>query len=111
MSFGEYVFSTGFIQKTVKADLHVRINCAYPPRNGHQKVLEDSKGHHTKVGVKGLAPPIGRLAPRATHQPRLRYVGSSPSPRLHLHRSLGQFDPRAHDGCSGLYKQPYTPLP
>ena len=30
MSFGESIFSAGFIQKTIKADLHVRINCAYP---------------------------------------------------------------------------------
>jgi hypothetical protein len=49
MSFGESVISTGFIQKTIKVDLDVRINCAYLPRNGHQKVLEDSRGLHTKV--------------------------------------------------------------
>ena len=30
MSFGESIFSTGFIQKTIKVDLHVRFNCAYP---------------------------------------------------------------------------------
>ena len=30
MSFGESVFSTGFIQKTIKVDLDVRIHCAYP---------------------------------------------------------------------------------
>ena len=28
MTFGESVFSAGFIQKTVKLDLDVRINCA-----------------------------------------------------------------------------------
>ena len=27
-SFGESIFSIGFIQKTVKVDLDVRINCA-----------------------------------------------------------------------------------
>ena len=31
-SFGESVFSTGFIQKTVKVDLDVRLNRAYPQR-------------------------------------------------------------------------------
>jgi hypothetical protein len=29
MSFGEYVISTWFIQKTVKVDLDVRLNHAY----------------------------------------------------------------------------------
>jgi hypothetical protein len=31
MSFGESVISAGFNQKTVKVDLDVRINRAYPP--------------------------------------------------------------------------------
>ena len=39
------------------------------------------------------------------------YVGSPPPPRLHLRHPLSQFDPRAHDGYLGLYKQPCTPLP
>ena len=30
-SFGESAFSIGFNQKTVKVDLHVRFNYAYPP--------------------------------------------------------------------------------
>jgi hypothetical protein len=54
MSFDESVFSVGFIQKTIKVDLHVRINRTYPPRNGHQKVPEDSRGHHTEAGAEGL---------------------------------------------------------
>ena len=49
MSFGEFVFSAGFIQKTIKVDLHVRFIRAYPQRNGHQKVPEDSRGIHTKA--------------------------------------------------------------
>ena len=60
MSFDESVFSIGFIQKTVKVDLHIRINHAYPPRNGHQKVTGDSKGHHTEAGAVGLACPTCR---------------------------------------------------
>jgi hypothetical protein len=66
MNFGESVSSAGFIQKTVKVDLHVKINYAYPQRNGHQKVPEDLRGHHTEVEDEApLAPPIGRPAPRA----------------------------------------------
>ena len=57
MSFGESVFSAGFIQKTVKVDLHVRFNCAYQQRNGHQKTLEDSGGLHTEA--EGETPPGG----------------------------------------------------
>ena len=53
-SFGESVFSAEFIQKTIKADLHVRINHAYPPWNGHQKVQKDSREHHTKAGAERL---------------------------------------------------------
>jgi hypothetical protein len=47
MSFGESMFSTWFIQKTVKVDLYVRVNRTYPQQDGHQKDLEDTKGHHT----------------------------------------------------------------
>ena len=61
MSFGESVFSAGFIQKTVKADLHVRFNCPYPQRNGHQKTLEDSEWLHTEA--EGETPPGGAGRP------------------------------------------------
>ena len=53
-SFGESAFSVGFIQKTVKVDLHVRFNCAYPQRNGHQNVPEDSRGLHTEAESERL---------------------------------------------------------
>ena len=63
MSFGEFVFSVGFIQKTIKVDLHVRFNYTYPQRNRHQKVLEDSRGLHTEAKGKrlpsGAARPLG----------------------------------------------------
>ena len=49
MSFGESVISAGFIQKTIKVDLDVKVNHAYPQRDGHKKDLEDSRGHHTAV--------------------------------------------------------------
>ena len=54
MSFGESVFSAGFIQKTVKVDLYVRINHAYPQRDGHQKDLEDTRGHHAEAERRRL---------------------------------------------------------
>jgi hypothetical protein len=53
-SFGESVISAGFNQKTVKVDLHVRVNNAISPQNLHGKVLEDSRGHHTEAGGKTL---------------------------------------------------------
>jgi hypothetical protein len=31
ISFGESMISTRFIQKTIKADLHVRVNYVIPP--------------------------------------------------------------------------------
>ena len=64
MSFGESIFSTGFMQKTVKVDLDVRFNHAYPQRKQSQKVPEDSRRHHTEA--KGEAPlggARGRPAP------------------------------------------------
>ena len=70
MSFGEYVFSAGFIQKNVKVDLHVRFNRAYPQRNGHQKTLEDSKGLHANAE-------------------RQRLPGASDQPHLQVGRPLG----------------------
>ena len=77
MSFGESVFSTGFIQKTVKVDLHVRINHAYPAQNRHQKVLEDTRGHRAEVnhewllGVAGW-PNLKTIQPLGpTYQPLL----------------------------------------
>jgi hypothetical protein len=54
ISFGESMFSAGFSHKTVKVDLYVRVNCAYPKRNRHQKDLEDSRGHHTTAGPEWL---------------------------------------------------------
>ena len=61
MSFSESVFSTGFIQKTIKMDLDIRLNHAYPQRKQPQKVLEDSRGLHTEA--EGKAPPGGAGRP------------------------------------------------
>ena len=43
MSFGEFVFSIGFMQKTVKGDLFVKGNYGVPPRKWRGKILEDSR--------------------------------------------------------------------
>jgi hypothetical protein len=51
ISFGEPIFFTGFIQKIIKGDLHVRANNAIPPRNLRGKTLEDSKRYSTKAGA------------------------------------------------------------
>ena len=63
MSFGESIFFAGFIQKTIKMDLHVRINCTYPLQNRHQNVPEDSRGLHTKAEPEwllgGAVQPLG----------------------------------------------------
>ena len=57
MSFGESVISAGCIQKTIKVDLDVRVNHAYPHQNGHQKTLEDSRGLHAEVERQRLPRP------------------------------------------------------
>jgi hypothetical protein len=41
ISFGESMISARFNQKTIKADLHVRVNYVIPPRNQCEKVPED----------------------------------------------------------------------
>jgi hypothetical protein len=56
------MFTAGFIQQTVKVDIYIRVNRAYPQRNRHQKDLEDSRGHHTVVGPERL--PGGAARPR-----------------------------------------------
>ena len=57
-----------------------------------------------------LAPPAGRLAPRAYYQPPHHNVSSPPPPWMILRCPLSQFDPRAHVGRSGLYISATTPL-
>jgi hypothetical protein len=47
------MISAGYIQKTIKADLHVRSNNAIPPWNLHEKVLEDSRRLSTEVDLEG----------------------------------------------------------
>jgi hypothetical protein len=55
------------------------------------------------------APPAGRVAYGPLDQSPNCYGGSPPTTRLHLCRSLSQFDPRAHVATSGLYNQALPP--
>ena len=61
MSFGESMISAGFIQKTIKVDLDVRVNRTYPQRNGHQKTREDSTPRRSPRGCQ--VGPAGPWAP------------------------------------------------
>ena len=71
MSFGESVFSAGFIQKTVKGDLFVKGNYGISSRKQHEKILEDSRRLPTKEDPEGL--PCGADRPIGpTSQPPLR---------------------------------------
>ena len=72
MSFGESVFSAGFIQKTVKGDLFFKGNYGIPPRKQRGKVLEDSRRLSTKANPEGL--PCGASRPTfVAVWPKLRH--------------------------------------
>jgi hypothetical protein len=77
MSFGEYVISAGLFQKTVMGDLFIKQNQGIIPRHIHEKVLEDTRGHHTKARPKSPPSGIGRSHPHAGWHPLV-------PPHLHL---------------------------
>jgi hypothetical protein len=70
MCFGESIFSTGFNQKTIKVDLHVRVNYAIPLWNQRGKVPKDLRGLHNEAGGEAL--PCGDGRP---HQQAARPLG------------------------------------
>jgi hypothetical protein len=72
MSFAESMISVGYIQKTIKEDLHVRGNHEIPLRELCGKTLEDSRGLSTKAGHETL--------PRGASQPHLQATWSSGPP-------------------------------
>ena len=78
MSFGESIFSVGFIQKIIKGDQNVKLNRTYPSHKQLQKVLEDTRSHATEADIEGMIGGAGR-SPIPTSQPSASYVGS-PSP-------------------------------
>ena len=109
MSFGESMFSAGFIQKTTKEDVIVEGNYGIPPWHLRGKTLEGSRRKITEAGLDplpcGAVRPIGGAAcpPVGPTYQSATYVGSLPPLRVHLSRCLSRFDPRAHVGPSGLY--------
>ena len=54
MSFGESVFSAGFIHKTIKGDLFVKGNYGILLRKQRGKILEDSRSLSTEADPEGL---------------------------------------------------------
>jgi hypothetical protein len=54
MSFGEFIFSTGFTQKIAKEDLNIKRYLRIILWRIHGKVSEDTRGLHTKSGLKSL---------------------------------------------------------
>jgi hypothetical protein len=54
------MISIGYIQKTIKADLHVRSNNVILPRNLCGKVLEDSRRLSTKADPEEVTCGAGR---------------------------------------------------
>ena len=63
MSFGESMFSAGFIQKTVKGDLFIKGNYRIPLCKQRVKILEDSRRLSTKADPEGQPCGAGRPHP------------------------------------------------
>jgi hypothetical protein len=69
MSFGEFIFSTGFTQKTAKEDLNIKRYRGIILWRIHGKVLEDTRGLHTEAGLKSLLGGAARPYPCAARPP------------------------------------------
>ena len=54
MSFGEYVFSAGFIQKTIKEDLFIKANHVYSQWYLHGNTLKGTRRQTTEEDRKGM---------------------------------------------------------
>jgi hypothetical protein len=80
MSFSESLFSAGLFQKTTKRDLFVKGKFRIKIQHICEKTLED-------FWSILLLPP-----------------------RMHLSHTSSRFDPRAHVGHPGLYKETVAPL-
>ena len=103
MSFGEFVFSVGFIQKDDKEDLFLKGNHGIPPRKQCRKTLEHSRRQPTEAESERLT--SGASQP---HLQAARPPGSttqSPVAMSVHHRLLGciyavyssRFDPRVQN--------------
>ena len=103
MSFDEYIFCTGFIQKTIKVDLDVRLNRDNPWDKQHQKVIEDSRGYHTEAEGERSPSGAGRSHPQTdrSRDPTISLCLTT-SVLHHLKDCIYaiyscRFDPRAQD--------------
>jgi hypothetical protein len=71
MSFGESMFSAGFILKTNKVNPIIKFNRAYLQQKQYQKTLEDTRRLHRRSSQeadRGLASPTCKLANLWPHQ-------------------------------------------
>jgi hypothetical protein len=75
---------------------------------GHQKTPHYSGPREDDVWGRPAPPPY-RLVPCGAYLSRASRIFLHRLPRLHLRRSLNQFDPRAHIAPPGLYIQACTP--
>jgi hypothetical protein len=69
MSFGEFIFSAGFTQKTTKEDLNIKRYHGIILWRIHRKILEDTKGLHTKASLESLPGRASQPHPCATRPP------------------------------------------
>jgi hypothetical protein len=69
MSFGEFIFSAGFKQKTTKEDLNIKRYRGIILWRIHGKVPKDTRGLHTEVGLKSLLGGTSRPHPCAAQPP------------------------------------------
>jgi hypothetical protein len=73
MSFGEFIFSVGFTQKTAKNNLNIKRYHGIILWCIHGKVREDTSGLHTKAVLESL--PVGASWPHP-YAARPSVVGS-----------------------------------
>jgi hypothetical protein len=69
MSFGEFIFSIVFTQKTTKEDLNIKRYRRIILWHIHGKVLEDTRGLHTKARLESLLGGAGQAHPYARWKP------------------------------------------
>jgi hypothetical protein len=69
MSFGEFIFSAGFTQKTAKEDLNIKRYRGIILWRIHGKVPEYTRGLHTEARLESLPGGAGRPHPFAVWPP------------------------------------------
>ena len=74
MSFGESMFSAGFIQKNTKGGLFVNGNHVIPQQNRHGKTLEDSRSLSTEADPEGLPCGAGVVEPPKLYGPHVPVI-------------------------------------